>query len=382
MRFTAHTKASDTPVLPPVYSTTEPPGRRRPFASAASTMASAMRSFMLPVGFSYSSLRRILALPSGTTCWSGTSLVRPMKSSTVTLLGSGYFAYGAPRGATLARGYTVRALLCPQSFGGADPRGISRGHVAGDLGDRHEEANRADQDGSTARLHAGEGRDQESGYTEGAQEADGGADERKLRSGCEHEAGDVSGAGSQREADAEFAGALGHGAGDDAIDAQGGQTEPEHGHRGKHQAEDALLVIDPGDRVIGRLEFAHGQILVERHHGGADTVDETGRRDTGGAHGDFGEVPGFLGDRLVELVGSHRDRIGIDRFDVADDSDDLSPFDGLATGLGDAPAERIFAREETTGHGLIDDEDFRGRERVAGVEGAPIEQAGADSFEI
>src|SRR6185369_13486018 len=84
MRFAAHTKASDTPVLPPVYSTTEPPGRSRPSASAASTIASAMRSFMLPVGFSYSSFTRIRALSSGTMRWSGMSLVPPIVSSTVT----------------------------------------------------------------------------------------------------------------------------------------------------------------------------------------------------------------------------------------------------------------------------------------------------------
>src|SRR5512140_1614556 len=86
MRFAAHTKASDTPVLPPVYSTTEPPGRSRPSASAASTIASAMRSFMLPVGFSNSSLTRILALSGGTMCWSGMSRVRPIVSSTVTVV--------------------------------------------------------------------------------------------------------------------------------------------------------------------------------------------------------------------------------------------------------------------------------------------------------
>jgi len=41
-RFTAHTSESDTPVLPPVYSTTAPPDTRRPSASAASIMASAI----------------------------------------------------------------------------------------------------------------------------------------------------------------------------------------------------------------------------------------------------------------------------------------------------------------------------------------------------
>ena len=65
--FTAQTRDSDTPVLPPVYSTTEPPRGRRPSASAASIMASAMRSFMLPVGFSLSSLSRMRAPFPGTT---------------------------------------------------------------------------------------------------------------------------------------------------------------------------------------------------------------------------------------------------------------------------------------------------------------------------
>lgn len=42
---------SGTPVLPPVYSTTAPPGIRRPSRSGASIISSAIRSFMLPVGF-------------------------------------------------------------------------------------------------------------------------------------------------------------------------------------------------------------------------------------------------------------------------------------------------------------------------------------------
>jgi len=43
--------ASELPVLPPVSSTTRIPGRSTPCASAASTSPSAIRSFMLPVGF-------------------------------------------------------------------------------------------------------------------------------------------------------------------------------------------------------------------------------------------------------------------------------------------------------------------------------------------
>src|SRR2546426_12006603 len=85
------------------------------------------------------------------------------------------------------------ALFCPQCFGGADSRGVSGGDVAGDLGDRDEQDGGADQDGNTVHVHAGEGRGQESGDAEGAEQAEGGADERELRSRSQHEADDVSG---------------------------------------------------------------------------------------------------------------------------------------------------------------------------------------------
>ena len=84
---------------------------------------------------------------------------------------------------------------------------------------------------------------------------------------------------------------------------------------------------------------------------------------------------------MVELIG-HRDPIGEDRFDVADDADDLSPFGRLATGLGDAPAERALAPEESAGHGLVDDEDLRGSLRIGIVEGASAPEAGADGLEV
>src|ERR1043165_6936948 len=68
------------PVVPAVYSTTVPPGRRRPSASAASIAARAMRSFMLPVGFAASSLISSRAAPGGTMRRSSTSGVLPMPS--------------------------------------------------------------------------------------------------------------------------------------------------------------------------------------------------------------------------------------------------------------------------------------------------------------
>src|SRR5262245_40539135 len=81
--FTAQISASDTPVLPPVYSTTEPPDLRRPSISAASIMASAIRSFMLPVGFSLSIFRRIREPLLGTICRNGSKVVLPMQSKIV-----------------------------------------------------------------------------------------------------------------------------------------------------------------------------------------------------------------------------------------------------------------------------------------------------------
>src|SRR5437763_136366 len=78
-RLTAQISDSDTPVLPPVYSTTEPPGLRRPSASAASIMASAMRSFMLPVGFSFSNFNRMRTPILGVIFRKGSKEVLPMQ---------------------------------------------------------------------------------------------------------------------------------------------------------------------------------------------------------------------------------------------------------------------------------------------------------------
>src|SRR5438445_8290719 len=82
----------------------------------------------------------------------------------------------SPRIAVLLSISMSERLFCPQCFSGADSRGVSRGDVAGDLGDGDEQDGGADQDGNTAHLHAGEGRRQESGYAEGAEQAEGAAD--------------------------------------------------------------------------------------------------------------------------------------------------------------------------------------------------------------
>ena len=74
----AQTSASDVPVLPPVYSTTVSPGFSRPSSSAREITACAIRSFMLPVGFSHSSFTRISAQSGGTTLRSRTIDVFPM----------------------------------------------------------------------------------------------------------------------------------------------------------------------------------------------------------------------------------------------------------------------------------------------------------------
>src|SRR5512140_2187854 len=81
-RVAAHTNASEMPVVPAVYSTTVPSGASRPSASARSIAASAMRSFMLPVGLAHSSFMKTAAAPSGTTRLSCTSGVLPMPAST------------------------------------------------------------------------------------------------------------------------------------------------------------------------------------------------------------------------------------------------------------------------------------------------------------
>jgi len=74
----AQTNVSDAPVLPPVYSMIVSPGLSRPSASAREITACAMRSFMLPVGFSHSSFTKTSAHFGGTTLQSRTIDVFPM----------------------------------------------------------------------------------------------------------------------------------------------------------------------------------------------------------------------------------------------------------------------------------------------------------------
>src|SRR5579859_5016152 len=70
--------ARDEPVLPPVYSTTSWPGRRRPSASAASIIARAIRSLYEPVGLAASIFTHTSAQPSPARCASRTTGVPPM----------------------------------------------------------------------------------------------------------------------------------------------------------------------------------------------------------------------------------------------------------------------------------------------------------------
>src|SRR5215471_13644784 len=68
------------PVLPDVGSTIVAPGLSRPFSSASSIMARAMRSLTLPPGLRDSTFASTSAEPSGTTRLSRTSGVLPMRS--------------------------------------------------------------------------------------------------------------------------------------------------------------------------------------------------------------------------------------------------------------------------------------------------------------
>src|SRR5579885_596265 len=70
------------PVLPLVGSTIVAPGARRPSRSAASTIATAMRSLTLPAGLSDSSLPSTVALRGPGSRFSRTSGVLPTSSST------------------------------------------------------------------------------------------------------------------------------------------------------------------------------------------------------------------------------------------------------------------------------------------------------------
>ena len=81
--FARQTSASAGPVLPPVYSTIVVPGEISPSRSAPSIIARAIRSFIDPVGFRYSSLTQISAPFSGASASRRTSGVFPIAERTV-----------------------------------------------------------------------------------------------------------------------------------------------------------------------------------------------------------------------------------------------------------------------------------------------------------
>ena len=74
-------------VEPPVYSTTGAPSARRPSNSGVSIIESAIRSFMEPVGFSFSSLRSMRAPLFALMLRRGRSVVLPMESRIVCGMG-------------------------------------------------------------------------------------------------------------------------------------------------------------------------------------------------------------------------------------------------------------------------------------------------------
>src|SRR5881397_2842484 len=78
--FTAAASASPTPVLPDVASTIKPPGLRRPSRSAASIIATPMRSFTDPPGLKNSALAYTGVRIPCVTRFSRTSGVQPMVS--------------------------------------------------------------------------------------------------------------------------------------------------------------------------------------------------------------------------------------------------------------------------------------------------------------
>jgi hypothetical protein len=73
---------SEAPDLPPVYSTTVPPGFHRPSASARAIASRVIRSWKLPVGFSHSSFAGPSAQPGGATLPSRTREAFPIACRT------------------------------------------------------------------------------------------------------------------------------------------------------------------------------------------------------------------------------------------------------------------------------------------------------------
>src|SRR4051794_17733419 len=102
---------------------------------------------------------------------------------------------------------------------------MSGREIAGDESDGDEKGGCGGHDGSVVELHPGPGRPEKPGDAESAEHADGGSSDGQPYAGTEDHPNDVAGAGAQREANGEFAGALAHRAGDDAVYPEGGERE-------------------------------------------------------------------------------------------------------------------------------------------------------------
>src|SRR5438105_2037417 len=127
--LTAETIASPTPVLPLVGSTIVEPARMRPWRSASSSMATAMRSFTLPPGFSDSTFATTSAPPGLGSRFKRTSGVRPTSSSTDAAI----FPRSVISG--LARSYVIHRTRHAASLRGAHGE-IAEGQAVDHAGHR------------------------------------------------------------------------------------------------------------------------------------------------------------------------------------------------------------------------------------------------------
>src|ERR1700722_1782907 len=274
-------------------------------------------------------------------------------------------------------------LFPAQGNHGVDAGGAAGGDVTGGERDDREKGGDGDEGDGIASPHAKKQTANQAGEGEGAGQA-----QPDPRDGERHplphqEPRNMRGRGAEREANAEFARALGDQVRHYAIYSDGGESQREKREEAEHNHRESAA----GQRVLHAV--VHGAHVVNRQVG-IDLVNfffygggQRGGRDVAAQH-DVHGLGGVL--RVREIKGDAR--IGSERvlLEAADHADNGQPgirWVGRVQAAGaDAFADGILARPILLGEILVDDGDFLSGGRVEVAEETATAQRNLHGFEI
>src|SRR5713101_741404 len=207
----------------------------------------------------------------------------------------------------------------------------------------------------------------------------------------QYHAEDVAWLRAERQANADFPGALRDGVSHDAVDADRGQRQRETRENAEQQHAEARAGQGAREQLLHAGDFGYRLVgqervnLIANHAGGCERV-------AGGAYREYRSTPTFI--VILRVGGVDRgEGWAIDRlvFHVRDDADNRSPgWEGVRFAKfrryesqwrthPNQLADWIFIREELVRKGFIDDGDARRGLAVILGEEAAVAEAGSDS---